>query len=249
VQAVSSFDTTGNPYIDGLLMGKSWALPDTLTFSFPSDPSFYGTGYALNEPGKGFEALTALQQNAVRSVLNMYSSVANLTFTEVTETATQHGDIRYGETDATSTAWAYFPDTAAASGDVWFNNSRNYFDNPVPGNYAWHGMLHETGHALGLKHPHNSVGMFQPMPTDQDSIEYSVMSYRSFIGAGVSGYSNAADSYPQTLMMLDIAALQTIYGANYETNSGNTVYSWSPTTGQMYINGVAQLTPLGNRSS
>ena len=32
----------------------------------------------------------------------------------------------------------------------------------------------------------------------------------------------AADSYPQTLMMYDIAALQEMYGANYTTNGGNT---------------------------
>ena len=34
-----------------------------------------------------FEAFTAQQQTAVRAILQMYSSVANLTFTEVTETS------------------------------------------------------------------------------------------------------------------------------------------------------------------
>jgi hypothetical protein len=31
--------------------------------------------------------------------------------------------------------------------------------------------------------------------------------------------------------MYDIAAIQAMHGANYNTNSGNTVYSWSSTTG------------------
>ena len=31
-----------------------------------------------------------------------------------------------------------------------------------------------------------------------------------------------------------------MYGANYNTNSGNTVYTWSATTGEMSVNGVGQ---------
>ena len=110
----------------------------------------------------------------------MYSSVANLTFTEVTETSSQHGDLRYAESDAPSTAWAYYPSTSAEGGDAWFNNSTNWYDNPVKGNYAWLTMIHETGHALGLKHPQDALGAFGTMPLDHDSLEYTVMSYRSY---------------------------------------------------------------------
>ena len=59
----------------------------------------------------------------------------------------------------------------------------------------------------------------------------------------VTGYTNEAYGYPQTYMANDILALQTLYGANFTTHSENTVYSWSPTTGQEFINGVAQLAP------
>jgi serralysin len=49
-------------------------------------------------------------------------------------------------------------------------------------------------------------------------------------------------------MMLDIAALQKIYGAaNYSFNAGDSVYTWSNTTGQMSINGVGQGAPGANR--
>ena len=37
-----------------------------------------------------------------------------------------------------------------------------------------------------------------------------------------------------------------MYGANFNFNAGNTVYKWSPTTGQEFINGVAQTAPGGN---
>jgi serralysin len=61
------------------------------------------------------------------------------------------------------------------------------------------------------------------------------------------GYTNASDSFAQTLMMDDIAALQAMYGANYAHNGGDTVYSWSPLTGEMSVAGIGQGAPAGNR--
>ena len=73
------------------------------------------------------------------------------------------------------------------------------------------------------------------------------MSYRSYIGASTTtGLTNAGWSFPTTLMLYDIAALQYMYGANYNTNSGDTVYTWNPSTGRESINGVAQAAPGGN---
>jgi serralysin len=73
------------------------------------------------------------------------------------------------------------------------------------------------------------------------------MTYRSYPGADLSGYVVESFGYAQTLMMYDIAALQAMYGANFNTNSGNTVYSWNPSTGEMSINGVGQGAPGANR--
>ena len=94
-------------------------------------------------------------------------------------------------------------------GDAWFNNSSHWYNNPVVGNYAWLTIIHETGHLLGLKHPQDVSGSFGAAPVSADSLEYSVMSYRSYIGASTTGgLTNATWSFPQTLMMYDIAALQ-----------------------------------------
>lgn len=241
--AVSTYSPTGNTYIDGILNGTKWAST-SLTFSFPTSGSFYEyTGEASNN----FKAFTDLQQDAIKKVLANYSAVTNLSFTEITETSTDHATLRYAESDAPATAWAYYPSTSPQGGDAWFGNSSHYYDNPVKGNYAYLTMLHETGHALGLKHAHEVKGSFGAVPVEYDSLEYTVMSYKSYVGGGTTGYTNGSTSYPQTLMMLDIAALQSIYGANYSTNAGNNVYKWSATTGEMFIDGAAQGTPAGNK--
>ncbi len=244
--AVTSNSLTGDPYIDALFSGTKWAT-NSLTFSFPSSASLYGSTYGSGETTSNFKALTATQQAQIHNVLQNYSAVANISFTEVAETSSSHGDIRYAESDKPATAWGYYPSSSAIGGDVWFNNSGHYYDNPVKGNYAYSIFMHETGHALGLKHPQDVSGQFGAMPADHDSVEYTVMSYHSYVGSSISAYTVASNSYPQSLMMYDIAALQTMYGANYTTESGDTTYRWDPATGREYINGVAQLAPVANK--
>ncbi len=245
--ATASVSPTGDAYINGLLSGVRWGT-NQLTFSFPTSGSLYGTSYGNSEHVTGFEAFTSVQQSAVRSILDMYSKIINVSFTEMTETTTAHAVLRFAESDRPSTAWGYYPSTGEPGGDTWYNNSKNWYDNPVKGNYAYLTMIHEVGHAMGLKHPHEASGSFAALPADRDSLEYSVMSYRSYVGASTTtGYTNASNSYPQSLMMYDIAALQTMYGANYTANATNTVYKWDPNTGQMTVNGVSDGPLAGNK--
>jgi serralysin len=231
--AVTSVDLSGDSYIDGLLGDLKWAVK-TFTYSFPALGSHFGAPYGEDENVTNFGALNTYQQATVRTALSMYASVANLSFTEVRETSTAHADLRFAMSDRPSTAWAYFPTIAAQGGDAWFNRSEGSYDYPRKGDYACLTFLHEAGHALGLEHPHDSG-----LPVDRDSLEYTVMSYRSSIGASAeSGYVNEYWGFAQSLMMIDIAALQHLYGANYTTNSSSTVYSWSATTGEMFIDGI-----------
>lgn len=80
-----------------------------------------------------------------------------------------------------------------------------------------------------------------------DAMAYTVMSYSSYAGDGRGGYTNGTWDYAQSPMIRDIATIQHLYGANYETRAGNTVYSWSATTGEKFINGIGQGAPGGNK--
>jgi len=242
-QSTLSVSSTGNQDIDGLLSGTKWGS-STITYSFPVSPTSYEYS---GERDSNFHALTAAQQAAAEKAFALFSSYTNLTFTKLTETSTTHADIRLAQTDATQTAWAYYPSTAPQGGDAWFGYSNGIIADPRAGTYDFTTILHELGHSLGLKHGHET-DVFGALPSAHNSMEYSVMTYASYVGASTSaGYTNEDTSFAQTPMMDDIAALQRMYGANFNSNATDTVYTWSPTTGAQSINGVSQGTPAGNR--
>ena len=247
--AVTTVTASGDQDIDGMLYNQKWAV-NSFTFSFPADASFYQAGSAPNgETIDNFAALNSTAQDYVRNyAYAQFAAVANLTFSEMTETSSNHADLRFAETDATDVAFGYYPAADPSAGGSWYRNSGGDFDDPVIGNYAAHTFMHEIGHTMGLLHGFDTDNPFGALPSDHDSVEYSVMTYRSYVGGPTTGgYSYAAASAPQTLMQNDIATLQYQYGANYNTNSGDTVYSWSPSTGRTFIDGVSTGPVAGNR--
>jgi Ca2+-binding RTX toxin-like protein len=230
--------------VQALISGSAW--PTTaITYSFPDSASDYPAGFGDPDDPEpvSFQQFTAFQQQAVQQLLQHVSNVSVLTFQQLTGAADRDAKLRYAMTNATEAAHAYYPGGSEEAGSAWFNKTN--FNTPTKGNYAWMGMLHETGHALGLKHGHEPPAI----SPDRDSLEYSVMTYRSFPGGEIEGgYKNETFGFPQTLMMYDIAALQKIYdGANWTFNSGDSTYTWSPTTGEMSINGTGQGAPGANR--
>src|SRR5207245_6617548 len=114
----------------------------------------------------------------------------------------------------------------AAGGDVWFGTHYEYTQAQL-GNYYFTTALHELGHAFGLKHSQETGGVANvAVPSAHDDSEYTVMSYRSYVGGPLTGYTNEAYGYPQTYLANDIIALQALYGANYPTPRENTAYPW-----------------------
>ncbi|MCW5612206.1 MAG: M10 family metallopeptidase C-terminal domain-containing protein [Rubrivivax sp.] len=257
---------TGNSTIDGVLWGTNWS-DNSISYSDPDSTADYQAGYfsTAGQPNysTGFSQLSATQLRAIHTILNqsLYTQLPASTglsveaFTNLSVTYAGAGTgvstIRVANTSSTvvSTARvADFPGGNIHAGDVWFGGSG---DNPTTGNYDYATVIHELGHALGLKHGHqasNEFGAGAPvLPAASDSMEYSIMTYRSFVGGGTGGYTNETWGYAQTFMMYDIQALQYIYGADYTANAGDTVYSWSPSSGNTLINGSIALQPGGNK--
>ena len=241
---------TGIGIIDGVLSGTAWS--GSLTYAFPTSSSVYT--YA-GEPDNAFGAISSMQQSAARFALdtafgnaaNNGFSVEGFTRLSVSKGTTTSSNLRFGESNDPPTAWAYYPGETDGDGDLWFGRAEDY-RSPVAGNYAWATMLHEIGHALGLKHGHESENGFSALPASKDSMEYSIMTYRAAIGDSASdGYRNGEFDYAQSYMMADIAALQRMYGADFTTNSGATVYKWKPGSGDTLVNGKVAIDAGGNR--
>ena len=231
---------TNNRDIDGLLYGTKWSGP--ITYSFPDSPTDYFTGY-YEANAAGFSQIPLAAQQAINYAVTLISGYTNIS---IQYAGTNAADIQIAQSSAANpTAYAYYPNSSAMGGDVWFGTSYNYSAASL-GNYTFFTALHEFGHALGLKHAQDTGGVANvAVPTAHDDLEYTVMSYRSYVGGPAASYTNETYGYSQTYMANDILALQTLYGANYSTHSENTVYSWDPVTGQAFINGVAQLAPGG----
>ncbi|WP_439403036.1 M10 family metallopeptidase C-terminal domain-containing protein [Bradyrhizobium sp. DASA03068] len=234
-----------NAEIDGLLSGVKWS--GTITYSFPDAPSDYSSPYSggNSEPTtSGFASVPTQIQAAINYAVGLILSYTNA---DIQYAGTNGADIMVAQSPAANpTAYAYYPGNYASGGDIWFGTQYN-FSLAKLGNYYFTTALHELGHAFGLKHSQEAGGPANvAVPSAHDDSEYTVMSYRSYVGASTTGgYTNEAYGYSQTYMANDILAFQTMYGADYATQSSNTVYTWNPTTGQEFINGVGQLAPGG----
>ena len=220
--AVIANPWTGDYRIDALIEGPSyrwnfdpsnlsvWGQKTTLSFSFMAEVP----RYASTNDGDGFKVFSDIQKTVVRESLREISLLIDIDFAEVPETSDAWGQIRFGNSlqDKEETAgYTYLPNAEAASessGDVYIalGFDRNY----QLGGADRETLLHEIGHALGLKHPGDydispsatteTSGNF--LGQSEDSSFFTIMSYQA---------------HPQGLSrvnygLYDVLALRKMYG-------------------------------------
>lgn len=205
---------SGLNHIDALLdEGPDWnfianAAANTIHYTFS-----VASG---NESGQtGQQAFSTLQQTATRIAFDYLKSITGINFVE-TKTGTDaqihlaNIDIKQsGVTGLCSwqAPYSYWSDGTLVQ-DSFNPNAYVYLDNAefgvqngnlMPGGAGYQTLLHELGHALGLKHP------FQDeirLPVNQDNTANTIMSYTDR-----GGPYSAFGAY-------DVAALNWLYGGD-----------------------------------
>lgn len=190
----------------------------TLTFSFMDSAA------GLNDSdASGFQALDNTHRDRVRDALEYFSSVIDVQFTEVGS----GGDLSYGSNvQASSAGYARYPNEGSQV--MMANNQSSFAGGWDEGSYGWQTLIHETAHALGLKHPgaYNAGGGTTPgpyLPGGQDHRVNTIMSYNTAPNMTRVMYDNGSFTRntlnADSLQGYDIEALQYLYGASTTTTA------------------------------
>jgi hypothetical protein len=215
---ILSTPSTGYNYIDALLAaGPDWNLltSDGTTFrtvlyySFDTSGTQYET--SLLQP------FNAAQQQAVQHILDYVSQLTGIRFAEAAPSAA--ADLHFAAADITNpefggicyAGYSYKtnPDGLLTS---YTSDAYIYLDafqtdnqNPVAGSWGYQALLHEVGHALGLKHPFEAT----------DGATTTLTSpYLDTTATTIMSYTQTASTCYSEFQAYDIAALNFLYGTD-----------------------------------
>ena len=233
--------SNGNlPWLDSLIWGGLWTSPGDqsglTTISIAAvtgnDPYGYLTGTSMEWSSASLSALTL--------ALGSWEAVALINFEEVNYL---DADVWFWQgTDQqafSALGWSDVPSYSFGEPLFTVFNGEHFTwssEALVVGGYGYITLIHELGHLLGLAHPHDGGydgDLFPGVETSfgdygNDDLNQGIFTTMSYNDGWVTEYSEHADisyGWQGTPMALDIAAIQYIYGANYDYNTGSNTYT------------------------
>ncbi len=231
----SAHRLTGDEIIDAMTTGYRWSLDGTRVIDFSISSGFSGE-YWINP-----SEVTA----SLKAALATFSTFANVKFNylgqfvDPTQAARAGSEINLSLDSewtffSAENQWAraFFPAPSysqspytGAAGDVYLNinSDANSLPSYSPGSAGWFLLLHELGHSLGLKHPHDDGGTGRPTLSDIgfDALD---MDWATIMSYNDEAFANLVEWDPSTPMVLDALALQYLYGPNTSTHAGQSLH-------------------------
>ncbi|WP_210488390.1 M10 family metallopeptidase [Microvirga antarctica] len=217
----------------GILSGESWvssptlkatAKPGFITYSFPKAMTL-GDREVLGSIRDSWAPFATQDILDARAALKQWGDASGIRFLE---TKSNHGDIQFSWISSNSSAFAYYPSTETEnvrtltyftsfgdiSGNVYLNPAyRSYFKEDTA--FKAYTLLHEVGHAIGLKHPFATSNLNKRLLSS--SVDH--------VKATVMAYTSGDDASPTALGPLDLQAVQHIYGKS--GTDGKHLASWA----------------------